>query len=273
MPDASVPALGKVNKPTLIVAGLAATGAAIYAYVKNKKAKAAAASTAASGYGYGGYAYGGGYGYGAGLSQQYAYGGAGGGYGTSGYPATGYGVGTPPSGTTQVAATNAQWAQYAQSFLVSQGYDSQTVSVALGAYITGHNVGANESVVEAAIAFEGYPPVAGPNNMPPSINTSGANQGQPSGSSVTGGNVMKVAGAISNLQVRKKTATSFTVGWNPAQGATQGYKYDTTGGGVNKPGSTHGTSATVSGLKKGQTYNFGIQALPGGPGNNIHITL
>lgn len=276
MADTKVPGLGGVNKPTLIIAGLAGVGAVIYAYEKKKKnaaATAAAATTNAAGYGYG-YAYGAaGYGYGAelmaqeqALANEYAYGGYG--YGGIG----GYGVGTsvPPVNTLQPAASNAEWSQAAVTFLTNQGYDPATVSGALGAYISGAAVtSTQESIIQAAIAFEGYPPIAGPGNYPPNIHA-GTSTGQTGG---TGGGGVTSAGAISNLAVRSKTATGFTAQWNPALNASQGYRWVVTGGGVNKPGSTKGTTASVSGLKKGQTYNFGIQALPGGPGDNMHVTL
>lgn len=276
MADADVPALGKVNKPTLVVAGIAAVGAAAWAYYKHKKdaAAAAAATTQASAYGYG---YGAaGYGYGAelaaqeqALAQQYAYG---------GNYASGYGYGVTGGGTAvnvpaqNVPVSNSQWVAYAQTFLGSQGYNTSLVGTTLNEYVSGQSVGANQGIVEAAIAFEGDPPVAGANGYPPSINTGGSNAGQPSSSSVqTASN--KEAGAISNLALKANGTTGFTARWNPATGATGGYSYATTGGGVNKTGHTTGTSATVTGLKKGVVYNFGIQALPGGAGNNEHITL
>ena len=62
--------------------------------------------------------------------------------------------------------------------------------------------------------------------------------------------------------------------WNKAAGATQGYAYKVTqlNGGVAGGGNTTATSVTVGNLHPGWTYNFGVQGLPGGPGNNIHFT-
>ena len=78
----------------------------------------------------------------------------------------------------------------------------------------------------------------------------------------------KVAGAISNLRVTGYNKTGASFAWNPVSNATQGYAWNLTG-----PTSQHGvtmmTHVSVNGLKKG-VYNFGVQALPGGPGNNIH---
>jgi hypothetical protein len=83
------------------------------------------------------------------------------------------------------------------------------------------------------------------------------------------------AGPIANLRATSTGTTSFTAAWNAAQGATGGYSYivrdlatHTQVGGAH---TTKGTSATVTGLKSGTDYNFGIQGLPGGAGNNIHV--
>ncbi len=82
------------------------------------------------------------------------------------------------------------------------------------------------------------------------------------------------AGAISNLQASGETTSSAKVSWNVAPGATGGYSYkvDQLNGANVKQGITKATSVTVSNLHPGWTYNFGIQALPGGPGNNIHFS-
>jgi Fibronectin type III domain len=84
----------------------------------------------------------------------------------------------------------------------------------------------------------------------------------------------KTAGAISNLSATTTTTTA-KVSWNPAANASQGYSWrveQLNGGGI-KTGTTKATSVTVSGLHPGWTYNFGIQGLPGGPGNNIHFVM
>jgi len=83
------------------------------------------------------------------------------------------------------------------------------------------------------------------------------------------------AGPIAGLRATSTGTTSFTVAWNAAQGATGGYSYivrdlasHTQAGPAH---TTKGTSATVTGLKSGTDYNFGIQALPAGAGNNLHV--
>lgn len=84
----------------------------------------------------------------------------------------GGGGSTPGTGFTN----NAQWVQSTITGMTNSGIiqDASALSVALGKYIAGQPVG-NDSVVrsliEQAIAFNGPPPLAGPNGYPPSINT------------------------------------------------------------------------------------------------------
>lgn len=222
------------------------------------------------------------------------------GYGAAGYtdPNTGqfiYGN----SGTGQAAATtNAAWAQNAIAYLGTDvSVDSAALSTALGLYLAGQPLTSDQAaLVDQAIAVEGYPPVSGAGGYPPGIRESGtASQGGTGGSgggvtgsgSDTGGDTggpapaaggttaPKAAGAISNLRTTKVTKNSFTAEWNKATGATGGYRYivDQLNGANVHEDVVHGTSVTVTNLHPGWTYNFGIQALPGGPGNNIHIPL
>lgn len=264
-------------------------GIAFYLYEKSKKTTAAASTaTAQPGYGYGygnSYGYGGGsYGYGAGYGYGSFGGGTGGGTGgyAGGYSggtnygygsAYGYGAG---SGSAQ-STTNAQWSQNAVSALSGEGYNATSVMAALGQYLMGGSLTSDQqAIVSAAIGAEGYPPQSGANGYPPAMNTSA-----PSGQSTQGvtpsqpggGTSSAVAGPISNLQSTAKSKTSFTVRWNPVPGAS-GYSWVVTQmNGVHvKSGSGSPTTVTVSGLHNGWTYNFGVQALPGGPGNNIHVT-
>ena len=82
------------------------------------------------------------------------------------------------------------------------------------------------------------------------------------------------AGPISNLQPVTTGTTTATIRWNAAQGATGGYvyQYAEVGKGEGTPHPTRATTATLTGLKPKTTYNFGVQALPGGAGNNVHFT-
>lgn len=80
-------------------------------------------------------------------------------------------AGQGPGGFT----SNANWAQYAEEYLSNTvGADPIVVGNALGKYITGQAVTPEQAqVVDQAIAFAGYPPIAGPNNHPPAINITG----------------------------------------------------------------------------------------------------
>lgn len=175
----NVPLIGKANKGTVIgvsIGGVAVSAYMIYHYQKKNQAAQAAASTAASqaasGYGYGSGSGSGTYGYG-----YYGYGEPGitYGYGASGgfYPQGYYGYGTPTPAAVP-NATNAQWAQAAINQLTQDGYSAQTVASALGAYELGQPVtAAQESIINAAIGIEGYPPQSGPNGYPPAIHVQG----------------------------------------------------------------------------------------------------
>jgi hypothetical protein len=84
----------------------------------------------------------------------------------------------------------------------------------------------------------------------------------------------KTAGPISGLTSSAVTKTSFKASWNAASNATGGYSYavrDLASHTQVTAGTTRATSVTVSGLKSGVDYNFGIQGLPGGAGANIHV--
>ena len=83
--------------------------------------------------------------------------------------------------TTQQFTTNGQWAQAVEDYLVNTlGSDAQTVGNALGKYVTGQPLTvAQQSVVSAAIAFEGYPPVSGTGGRPPAMNVTPAGHPPP----------------------------------------------------------------------------------------------
>jgi hypothetical protein len=82
------------------------------------------------------------------------------------------------------------------------------------------------------------------------------------------------AGHITNLQASIVGKTSFTVRWNPAPGAVEGYGFvvrDLNTHTEAVSGYTKGIVLTVRHLHPDTEYNFGIQGLPGGPGSNIHV--
>jgi hypothetical protein len=95
-----------------------------------------------------------------------------GGYGGGGGFGDGYYNAGVPYPVQQQATTNAQWTQAALSALTAQGYEGTQVLAALGLFLTGGHLSASQaSIVQAAIAVEGYPP-QGPNTI---------NQGPPIG--------------------------------------------------------------------------------------------
>jgi hypothetical protein len=80
------------------------------------------------------------------------------------------GSGTIP---TTGFATNGAWSQAAIQYMQSAGLveDAAQLSAALGKYIAGSPVtDVQKSLIEQAIAFQGYPPVPGPAGYPPSVN-------------------------------------------------------------------------------------------------------
>jgi len=89
--------------------------------------------------------------------------------GSSGGGSSYYSGGQQPTGFV----SDAQWAQAAEDYLGNTvGSDLPTVSAALGKYITGGSVTDDQhSIINQAIAFQGYPPVPGPDGYPPSVRT------------------------------------------------------------------------------------------------------
>lgn len=102
------------------------------------------------------------------------------GYGTAGLDGLGlggYGQYYPPAGTNLPGAggftTNGEWAQQAETDLGGVGVNQLTLAAALGNYLTGRALTTNqESLVNQAIAMEGYPPVSGASGYPPAMKTS-----------------------------------------------------------------------------------------------------
>lgn len=202
MPDVHIPGVGNVPRGGVIAGGIVAVVVTFYLYEKHKNSAATASTTSTApgqygyGYGYGGYGYsnpafnepyvGGEYGYGG----LYGYG-----------IGEGYGEGSPTPPIVPIT-TNAAWAQAAENYLTENGgYDAGTVAAALGIYITGSTLSAaQQAIVEAAIAFEGYPPTAGASGYPPALHTSAsAGQGGGTGTGSGGGTGAKTI-AVPNVR-------------------------------------------------------------------------
>lgn len=166
MADVKLPLVGGVSKKALAIGGFASAGVVAFIWIRRRKTSAAAPAAAAADT--------------AGTGGDYTDPGLqdtalGPTYGATGYydPNTGqfiYGN----SGTGQAAAaTNQEWAQLAEAYLTQNaGADPAAVSAALGKYLTGRPVdAAEESLIDQAIAAEGYPPQHGPGGDPPGIRT------------------------------------------------------------------------------------------------------
>ncbi|MCW2899984.1 MAG: hypothetical protein JWO67_2249, partial [Streptosporangiaceae bacterium] len=123
-----------------------------------------------------------------------------GGYGSGSYGSGGFGnyggylAATPAAATIPGAGgftTNGEWAQQAETDLGGLGINQATLAAALGNYLTGRALStAQQSLVDQAIAEEGYPPVSGPGGYPPAMKTSATGPGGGPGTKVKVPNVV-----------------------------------------------------------------------------------
>lgn len=216
---------------------------------------------------------------------------------------SGYGYGTPtlgggtsPTGTT--FTTNAQWVQAATAGLTALGYNGSDVGAALGLYLLGMPLSADQvTIVQTAVAEFGPPPVgqfaiiASPNSQTGSTGSgsggttgTGSGDGGGTGSGGSGGSTPPPAsgGPITvtpvDLHVTHTYANSAQVGWiapriPSGQGPLTGYGaacYDSNGHLVNgpftvPPGQLY---ANFGGLKSKTVYHANVwcdPAKPGGP--------
>jgi hypothetical protein len=184
-----------VSNTTVAVSagGAALLGFSVYRYQKQKKAAAVTASVnaaaqsandPATGYPYGSAEDA------AALTAQSNY------IAPTGSGGYGYGGGnTYPVTQPGQFTSNAAWSQAAELFLVGQGGDANAIGNALGKYITGQPVDStSQSLINQAIAFEGYPPVPGPNGFPPSMNTA-----NPGSTGSDGGSTQPTGAIIQSL--------------------------------------------------------------------------
>lgn len=159
------------------------------------------------------------------------------GYDQFGQPVYGGGGGTggPNSGPGSYTS-NAQWTQAAEAMMGSTGADS--IAAALGKYLLGQPLSTDQvTVVQEAIASQGYPPVSGSGGFPPSYNTAAVPPPVQSGPQVAVPNVvgeyadagrikLTRAGFIVNEPVTphgkraKVVATAPTAGTKAAKGST-----------------------------------------------------
>lgn len=210
-------------------------------------------------------------------------------------------TGTTPTGTT--FTTNAQWVQAATAGLTALGYNGSDVGAALGLYLLGMPLSADQvTIVQTAVAEFGPPPVgqfaiiASPNSQTGSTGsgtggTTGTGSGDGglggflgggdgSGSGSGGGTVVLKPITVTpvDLHVTHTYSNSAQVGWiaphiPSGQGPLTGYGaacYDANGHLVNGP-FTVGTGqlyANFGGLKSKTVYHANVwcdPAKPGGP--------
>lgn len=135
-------------------------------------------------------------------------------------PATGAVISGGVSGGTQTItapSTNAQWTQQTLAYLVQNGFDPITVSIALGKYLANQNLTDDEyAVVQSALAAEGPPPSPPPppHVAPPSGQTSPTSVTQPAN-----------PGAPTNFRIVSKKKGSAVLAWDPVPGATAYREY------------------------------------------------
>jgi hypothetical protein len=157
-----------------------------------------------------------------------------------------------------VYTSDSAWAQAATAGLADIGYDGTAVAAALGAYLTGSPVTADQAkIINAAIAEYGKPPVGTYQII--LIPAIGTPQGFPPVNpvpSVSGGHVISV------------TATSGTVGWNGHN--VSHYSVRIQGPGIDK---THTQTGNTAGFTKLQRHhNYTVYVTPYGKDNKPGAT-
>lgn len=139
---------------------------------------------------------------------------------------------------------NGEWTQRAVELLTSQGFDGQTVSLALGEFLARRSLDKTEaSIARAALAQVGQPPVNGPYSVIEAATTAPAELKAPTG-----------------LKVSEVTATTVRLSWDPVTGAGL-YRAYRSGASTNV-GATDAANRTlvVSGLTPNVEYTFQVAA-------------
>ena len=147
------------------------------------------------------------------------------------------------SNTSTAISSNDQWFSEAVDRLANGGWNPQAVQSALGEFLTGQALDAEEvKIVRAAVgAMGGYPP-----NGPFTVKeTAGVTD------------VSKLP-APTGLKATATGSNTVDLTWNPVKDATQ-YRVYRSGAAQNVAGSTD-TKAQVSGLEPGKSYTFYVAA-------------
>lgn len=139
--------------------------------------------------------------------------------------------------------TNAEWTADAVERLTNQGFDPQTVSLALGEFLARRALDKTEaSIARAAMAASGQPPVGGPWSVIEEAGTDTGTLPAPTG--------LKVTGA---------TDTSVALAWNAVPGAAF-YDIFRSGAGANGVRSND-TNGAIQGLTPNTEYTFEVRAV------------
>lgn len=121
--------------------------------------------------------------------------------------------GSPGSSVITGPSNNGQWAQQVEAYMVQQGFDSITVGLALGKYLTGQGLTNDQmAIVQTALAFEGNPPTAvpAPHVNPPAGQGGGTTGGTP-----------KPSPSVDLPAPSVGTPNGHTINWTPVNGASR----------------------------------------------------
>jgi hypothetical protein len=168
------------------------------------------------------------------------------GYDQYGNPVYGQGGGGVPGAFTN----NAQWTQSAEAYMGSSGNDA--IAAALGKYITGQSLTTDQrTIVQSAIASQGYPPIAGPQGFPPSYKTQ---EGAPPGSTAKN--------PVHDLTLVART-TQLDAHWDPLANAQKYIVKLHYNGRVVQQVTQAGTFHTFHNLAPNRRYTVTVWAQPG----------
>ena len=171
------------------------------------------------------------------------------GSGAGGFGGSGFGG---PGGFS----SNAQWTQAAESLMGSTGADA--IAAALGKYLLGADLTEDQvTIVQQAIAAEGFPPVPGPNGFPPSYKTA-----QPPSGGGGGGTANPAVNPVQGLHAVART-TQIDVSWKATPNATSYLVKAHLGSRVVDQQSATGTSITLHNLRPKTAYRITVWAQPG----------
>lgn len=156
-------------------------------------------------------------------------------------PTNSYGSDTGSDGDstdTTGFTSNSQWTTYVRS-QISDTYNDSDILAALGNFLAAKPTSTHQqTIVRAAIAVAGYPPV--------------------SGYALISGGDTAITVAPSGLKAITIRADHITMGWNAVAGAT-GYQLSAGGQSITAAGLT----GTIGGLAAGTSYAFTVAALNG----------